>query len=264
MANRRPGHARKAGHRSSSRSPCLLVDDGCGDRHRLVVRLVSERDRAARRGSGWSGRQGGRHGARPAAHGRRQRRAWRAEEPGNPLMLDLPPIMTNIAAPERHLDAARAERRSSTSRRQIQAWPTRSTRTCSPSCARVKMHQIEGASGFQHLKADLERARGDPQRRPRRRDPDQDLAVRMRKLLIALGVLLLAGHAAPRPARSTSAASARPTARPAAASSRCSALLTVLSVAPGLLIMVTSFTRFVIALLVPALRHRPAERRRPI
>ena len=38
------------------------------------------------------------------------------------------------------------------------------------------------------------------------------------------------------------------------------ALLTVLSVAPGLLIMVTSFTRFIVALVVPALRPRPAER----
>ena len=41
------------------------------------------------------------------------------------------------------------------------------------------------------------------------------------------------------------------------------ALLTVLSVAPGLLIMVTSFTRFVDRALVPALRPRPADARPP-
>ena len=73
---------------------------------------------------------------------------------GNPLMLDLPPIMTNIAAPsdiwlrvelsvifdEAPQDPGLAD----AIHQDLLAF----VRT-------VKMHQIEGASGFQHLKADL-------------------------------------------------------------------------------------------------------------
>jgi flagellar protein FliL len=87
------------------------------------------------------------HGGTKGEHGE-------AEAAGNPLLLDLPPIMTNIAAPsdvwlrvelsvifdEPPQDPGLAD----TIHQDLLAF----VRT-------VKMHQIEGASGFQHLKADL-------------------------------------------------------------------------------------------------------------
>jgi flagellar protein FliL len=104
--------------------------------------------------------------ARPAqseAHGSEAKAGGHGEAKGehgevatasNPLLLDLPPIMTNIAAPsdiwlrvelsvvfdEPPQDPGLAD----AIHQDLLAF----VRT-------VKMHQIEGASGFQHLKADL-------------------------------------------------------------------------------------------------------------
>jgi flagellar FliL protein len=89
-----------------------------------------------------------------AGHGETKDPHGEAQTPGNPLLLDLPPIMTNIAAPsdiwlrvelsvifdEPPTDPGMAD----AIHQDLLAF----VRT-------VKMHQIEGASGFQHLKADL-------------------------------------------------------------------------------------------------------------
>jgi flagellar FliL protein len=96
------------------------------------------------------------HGAEAKADGHGDAKGGHgdAEAPGNPLLLDLPPIMTNIAAPsdiwlrvelsvvfdEPPQDPGLAD----AIHQDLLAF----VRT-------VKMHQIEGASGFQHLKADL-------------------------------------------------------------------------------------------------------------
>ena len=69
-------------------------------------------------------------------------------------MLDLPPITTNLAAPSDIWFGSRLAS-SSTSRRGSE--PGRCDPPGSAGLLRtVKLHQIEGASGFQHLKADLE------------------------------------------------------------------------------------------------------------
>jgi flagellar FliL protein len=92
--------------------------------------------------------------AKADGHGEAKGEHGEAEAAGNPLMLDLPPIMTNIAAPsdvwlrvelsvvfdEPPKDPGLAD----AIHQDLLAF----VRT-------VKMHQIEGASGFQHLKADL-------------------------------------------------------------------------------------------------------------
>jgi len=78
----------------------------------------------------------------------------RAGEPADPLVLDLPAITTNLAAPadtwfrmelSLQLDQPSSDPKlASTIQQDLLAF----MRT-------VKLHQIEGASGFQHLKADL-------------------------------------------------------------------------------------------------------------
>ena len=92
--------------------------------------------------------------AKADGHGEAKGEDGGAEAAGSPLMLDLPPIMTNIAAPsdvwlrvelsvifdEPPQDPGLAD----AIHQDLLAF----VRT-------VKMHQIEGASGFQHLKADL-------------------------------------------------------------------------------------------------------------
>ena len=92
--------------------------------------------------------------ARRTATARPRASMARPKRHGNPLLLDLPPIMTNIAAPsdiwlrvelsvvfdEPPQDPGLAD----AIHQDLLAF----VRT-------VKMHQIEGASGFQHLKADL-------------------------------------------------------------------------------------------------------------
>jgi len=94
------------------------------------------------------------HGTDAGGHGGAKDEHGDAEAAGNPLLLDLPPIMTNIAAPsdvwlrvelsvvfdEAPTDPGMAD----AIHQDLLAF----VRT-------VKMHQIEGASGFQHLKADL-------------------------------------------------------------------------------------------------------------
>jgi flagellar protein FliL len=95
------------------------------------------------------------HGAEAKADGHGGAKGEHGEAAsGNPLLLDLPPIMTNIAAPsdiwlrvelsvvfdEPPQDPGLAD----AIHQDLLAF----VRT-------VKMHQIEGASGFQHLKADL-------------------------------------------------------------------------------------------------------------
>jgi len=94
------------------------------------------------------------HGAEAGGHGEAKDEHGAAKGAGNPLLLDLPPIMTNIAAPsdiwlrvelsvifdEPPTDPGMAD----AIHQDLLAF----VRT-------VKMHQIEGASGFQHLKADL-------------------------------------------------------------------------------------------------------------
>jgi flagellar FliL protein len=92
--------------------------------------------------------------AKADAHGDAKGEHGEAAAAGNPLLLDLPPIMTNIAAPsdiwlrvelsvvfdEPPQDPGLAD----AIHQDLLAF----VRT-------IKMHQIEGASGFQHLKADL-------------------------------------------------------------------------------------------------------------
>ena len=94
------------------------------------------------------------HGTEAGGHGEAKDEHGAAKDAGNPLLLDLPPIMTNIAAPsdiwlrvelsvifdEPPTDPGMAD----AIHQDLLAF----VRT-------VKMHQIEGASGFQHLKADL-------------------------------------------------------------------------------------------------------------
>ena len=94
------------------------------------------------------------HGTGAGGHGEAKDEHGAAKGAGNPLLLDLPPIMTNIAAPsdiwlrvelsvifdEPPTDPGMAD----AIHQDLLAF----VRT-------VKMHQIEGASGFQHLKADL-------------------------------------------------------------------------------------------------------------
>jgi flagellar FliL protein len=94
------------------------------------------------------------HGTEAGGHGEAKDEHGDAKAAGNPLLLDLPPIMTNIAAPsdiwlrvelsvifdEPPTDPGMAD----AIHQDLLAF----VRT-------VKMHQIEGASGFQHLKADL-------------------------------------------------------------------------------------------------------------
>ena len=80
----------------------------------------------ARQG-GCSRREAGGHGDAKGEHGE-------ATKAGNPLLLDLPPITTNLAAPSDiwlrvELSVVFDEPPT------IQAWPTRSTRICWPSCA---------------------------------------------------------------------------------------------------------------------------------
>ena len=112
-------------------------------------------DPAAAEGAAKSAQVEG-HGveAKADGHGEAKGEHGEAVAAGNPLMLDLPPIMTNIAAPsdvwlrvelsvifdEPPKDPALAD----AIHQDLLAF----VRT-------VKMHQIEGASGFQHLKADL-------------------------------------------------------------------------------------------------------------
>jgi flagellar FliL protein len=76
------------------------------------------------------------------------------EKPVNELLVDLSPMTTNLAAPSQVwirleaslvLDVAQPPEMIETIHQDLLAY----LRT-------VKMHQIEGASGYQHLKADLE------------------------------------------------------------------------------------------------------------
>ena len=69
----------------------------------------------------------------------------------------------------------------------------------------------------------------------------------MKKLVLAAAILPFAGHAGASPSRSTSAAIGQADGTTVGYIIQMFGLLTILSVAPGLLIMVTSFTRFVIA-----------------
>jgi flagellar protein FliL len=94
------------------------------------------------------------HGVEAGGHGDAKGEHGEEKKAGNPLLLDLPPIMTSIAAPsdiwlrvelsvifdEPPTDPGMAD----AIHQDLLAF----VRT-------VKMHQIEGASGFQHLKADL-------------------------------------------------------------------------------------------------------------
>lgn len=90
--------------------------------------------------------KGGGHGEAPAGeHG---------EPAGNPLLIDLAPMTTNLAAPSQTwvrtelslvLDAPQPPDLIETVHQDLFAY----LRT-------VKLHQIESASGYQHLKADLE------------------------------------------------------------------------------------------------------------
>ena len=110
----------------------------------------------------------------------------------------------------------------------------------------VKMHQIEGASGLQAPQGESGRARRHPQRRPRQARADQDAAVRMRRPGLAL-LLLLAGAPAALAQQIDLGAIGQADGTTIGYIIQMFGLLTILSIAPGLLIMVTSFTRFVIA-----------------
>jgi len=97
-------------------------------------------------GHGGSGHGGG--------HGGKDKNGKEDAAPADPLVLDLPAITTNLAAPadtwfrmelSLQLDQPSSDPKlASTIQQDLLAF----MRT-------VKLHQIEGASGFQHLKADL-------------------------------------------------------------------------------------------------------------
>ena len=123
-----------------------------------------------------------------------------------------------------------------------------SPRTSSPSCAPSRSRRSKGASGFQHLREDLS-----DRVRVRSGGKIRDLVIqsmddRMSKLLPPF-VILLAGSAEA-VAQMPSLESLVPSGDPTAAGRivQLIAVVTILSVAPGLLIMVTCFTRFVVAL----------------
>ena len=202
--------------------------DGRRGRHRLVLGLVltgqcrTARRRSRVRAARLATDAAGGHGKAAADMARpRKAKASRGTSP-NPLVLNLPPITTNLAAPSDtwlrlelsvELDAAE---RGPDAGRHHPAGPARLLRT-------VKLHQIEGASGFQHLKADLDRARRDPQRRPRQGSSSSGPCSSNERSSPQRSLLLPARARRRRsPSRSTSAPSARPTARPSATSSRCS------------------------------------------
>lgn len=98
---------------------------------------------------------GGGHGAAPAGgHGEAAAEGEHGEAPANPLLVQLAPITTNLAAPNETwirleaslvLDQPAEPPLIEAVHQDLLAF----VRT-------LKMHQIEGASGFQHLKADLE------------------------------------------------------------------------------------------------------------
>ena len=99
---------------------------------------------------------GGGHGAAPAGggHGEAAAEGEHGDAPANPLLVQLAPITTNLAAPNETwirleaslvLDQPAEPPLIEAVHQDLLAF----VRT-------LKMHQIEGASGFQHLKADLE------------------------------------------------------------------------------------------------------------
>ncbi|MBX3579384.1 MAG: flagellar basal body-associated FliL family protein [Rhizobiaceae bacterium] len=108
---------------------------------------------AAETAAAGHGEASGGHGESAAGHGEGGEEA--AGPPPNPLVLPLPPITTNLAAPSdiwvrMELDIV-LEKPSDD--------PNLVERVHQDLLAfirTVKMHQIEGASGFQHLKADME------------------------------------------------------------------------------------------------------------
>ena len=139
------------------KSPSLIVQ--------LAVLLVMT---AAAVGGGWFagghlGKAGGQEGATDTkAHAPAQDHDAPAgaagghgeEAEADPLLVALPPMTTNLAAPSRVwvrmeltllLDAAQPSDMIETIHQDLFAY----MRT-------LKLHQIEGASGYQHLKADLE------------------------------------------------------------------------------------------------------------
>jgi flagellar biosynthetic protein FliP len=112
----------------------------------------------------------------------------------------------------------------------------------------VSLRQLEGPIGLENIRQDLNERAGDPQRRQGARVRDPNIGGAMKRAICA-GVALLAASC-PTAAQSVDLNSLVP-AGGATASARIIelvAILTVLSVAPGLLIMVTSFTRFIVAL----------------
>lgn len=100
------------------------------------------------------GEASGGHGEASGGHGEAAE-GEEAAAPANPLVLPLPPITTNLAAPSdiwvrMELDIVLGA--PSTDPNLVE----RVHQDLLAFIRTVKMHQIEGASGFQHLKTDME------------------------------------------------------------------------------------------------------------
>ena len=77
--------------------------------------------------------------------------------PGGPGMIDMPPIVTNVATPRRHLGAPGGARSCSTPRRcRIpKSSPPKSPPTNSPICAPSPSRDLQGPIGLENIRQDL-------------------------------------------------------------------------------------------------------------
>ncbi len=107
-------------------------------------------------------------------------------------MIDMPPIVTNIASPRRHLDKAGSLASSSTPRPCSipKSSPRKSQPTSSPICAPSRVTELQGPIGLENIRQDLRDRADDALRRQGQRPPDQDAGAAMRRLALVAALLL--------------------------------------------------------------------------
>lgn len=111
-------------------------------------------DTQAPAAAGGHGEAAGGHGDKAGGHGEAAKEGAHGAPAANPLLIDLAPLTTNLAAPNQVW--VRMEASIVLDQPQPPELPEAIHQDLLAYLRTLKLHQIEGASGYQHLKADLE------------------------------------------------------------------------------------------------------------
>jgi len=104
--------------------------------------------------AGGHGEAAGGHGDKAGGHGEAAEGGDHGAPPANPLLIDLAPLTTNLAAPNQVW--VRLEASIVLDQPQPPELPEAIHQDLLAYLRTIKLHQIEGASGYQHMKADME------------------------------------------------------------------------------------------------------------